>query len=246
MALKILRLVLAVQSLWIAPLAFSSPSQDDLNTRLARHVSNYNLGDLNFTEALVRVSTEFQIPMGVVWANTPATKARFTFSWKDATVREVIESIAKTQQGSSVEAGNGVVHVLGSVSVPEQENFLNLKLKSFEVHNQYCKMAELKLHDLITPPAYAGISIGTSEEPTITIGLTDTTVRGVLDALALASINKIWIVTFSDDTGLTPRGLRRTMSLWSGVTPPHKDQPVWDLLHWGDKLPPVLGAAKQE
>jgi hypothetical protein len=242
MTLKILRLVLAAQSLWMTPLALGSPSQEHLNVILERHVSNYNLGELNFAEALLRVSTEFQIPMGIVWANTPAARARFFFSWKNVTVREVIEAIAKTQQVSSVEVGNGVVHVLGSVSVPEQENFLNLKLKSFEVHNQYCKIAELKLHDLITPPAYSGISIGTSEEPTITIGLADTTVRGVLDALALASIHKIWIVTFSDDAGLTKSGLRRTVSLWSGVAPRDKDQPVWDFLHWGDKLPP--GAAR--
>jgi hypothetical protein len=98
MTLKILRLVLAAQSLWMTPLALSSPSQEHLNDTLERHVSNYNLGELNFAEALLRVSTEFQIPMGIVWANTPAARARFFFSWKNATVREVIEAIAKTQQ----------------------------------------------------------------------------------------------------------------------------------------------------
>ena len=57
----------------------------------------------SFVEVLVHVSNEFQIPMGIVWVNTPAARAEVAFAWRDATVREVIESIGKTQPGYQVQ-----------------------------------------------------------------------------------------------------------------------------------------------
>jgi len=62
-------------------------------------------------------------------------------------------------------------------------------------------------------------------------------VEDVLDALAVASARKIWIVTFSDDPTLTPTGFRRSLTLWNNFPIPDNEQPIWDMLHWRDVIP---------
>lgn len=100
---RIFLLLLAVQSSRIVPIANASTVQEDLNVKLSKHVSNYNLGTFTLVGALIRVSSDLQIPMGIAWVNTPAARAELPFAWKDATVRELIESIAMTQPGYRVE-----------------------------------------------------------------------------------------------------------------------------------------------
>ncbi len=215
------------------------PMPVDLNSRLSKHVENYDLGVLNFVEALVRVSSDFEIPMGIAWIDTPAASAQRNLAWKDTTVQEILRAIVNSQPGYQLELSNDVAHI-SLPSIPERQNFLAIRLKSFAVHNQYSELASLKLHNLITPPAYAGISVGGDIEPKITVELDNPTVRDALDAIIVNSTKKIWIVTFIDGRGLTTAGLRRSRSIWSESPGLDKHQPAWDFLHWGDKLPPRL------
>src|SRR6266849_6724312 len=211
MLAKIALLSVVFESFWMVPVASASPRLDDLTVKLSKRVTNYNLGVYSFVEALVHVSSEFEIPMGIAWVNTPAAKAEMAFTWKDATVQQVIEAISKTQPGYQVQLRNGVVHVFSPGSIPERENFLTWKIKAFEMHNENADWASRKLHDLITPRKYAGSSMGTTALE-ITVELKNSSVEDILDALALASDRKIWIVTFSTDPTLTPTGFRRTLA----------------------------------
>ncbi len=222
-----------------------SPMPDDLSSKLSKRVTNYNLGAFNLVGALIRVSTDFQIPMGIAWVNSPVERAELPFAWKEATVAQIIEDIAKTQPGYQVQIKNGVVHILPLQGVIlDHENFLKLKIRSFEVHDAYVEVASFKLHMLVTPRRYGQISIGATGDSKVHIELNDRPVEDVLDALVTASLRKIWIVTFANDSSLTPKGLRRAMSLWSGSVTPDEEQPSWDLLRWGDSLPPLVSAAK--
>src|SRR5712692_6379653 len=124
MLAKTALLLVAFQSSWMVPVGSGSPLPDDLTVKLSKHVTNYNLGVFNFLEALIRVSNDFQIPMGIVWVNSPAERAELPFAWKDATVREIIEGIAQTQPGYQVQIKNGVVHVSPRALIPDRENFL--------------------------------------------------------------------------------------------------------------------------
>jgi hypothetical protein len=234
---KIAFLLLAFQSSWMVPVAFGTPAPDDLTIKLSRHVTNYNLGVFNFLEALIRVSNDFQIPMGIVWVSTSAARAGLPFAWKEATVREIIEAIAKTQPGYQVEVTNGVVHISPPALIADRENFLTLKIPEFKISNQYTEVVISKLHDFIAPPRTSGFSIGAMIEPKITLELKNSTVEDILDALDVASTRKIWVVTFADDTGLTPSGFRRTRSLWTDAPIPDEEQPALALLHWGDPRP---------
>ena len=123
--------------------------------------------------------------------------------------------------------------------IPEPENSLRLHIESFRVHNDLTELASSKLHNLIAPYRYSGFSTAASMDRRIDLDLKDSTVEAILDALVLASKRKIWVVTLLDDSTITSKGLRRTMSLWSDKPAPDEDQPVWDLLHWGDPLPPL-------
>lgn len=112
MRYKVALIVFALQFLWPGSVAFSLPRTDDLSAKLSKRVSSYNLGTVNFIQALLKVSSDFQIPMGISWVNTSATRASSSLSWKDAPVREVVETIVKTQPGYRVQMRNGVVHTL--------------------------------------------------------------------------------------------------------------------------------------
>ena len=242
---KLVLLLLAIQLPWITTCALGSPALDDLSVRLAKHVTNYNLGVFNLVGALIHVSNDFQIPMGIVWVDAPGERAELPFAWKDATVQEIIETIAKTHPGYHVQAKSGVVHISPSPSlIPDPTNFLGLKIGAFEVHNAYVEVASFKLHMLVTPRRYGQISIGATGDSRVTLQLKNPTVEDALDSIATASNRKIWVVTFSDDPRLTARGLRRSMSLWSDKPQPDEEQPGWDLIRWGDPMPPAVVVPK--
>jgi hypothetical protein len=217
-------------------------ASNDITVKLSEHVHNYNLGTFTFVGALIQVSNDFEIPMGIVWINTAAARAQLAFAWKEATVLQVIEAIAKTQPAYQVEVAEGIVHVVGGIPAPE--NFLTLHIEGFRVDNDLTELASWKLHNLISPRHYAGFSTAASTDPKINLDLRDCTVEAALDALISASKRKIWVVTFLDDGSVTPKGLRRTLSLWSDKPAPDEDQPVWDLLHWGDPLPPLVAGTQ--
>jgi hypothetical protein len=217
------------------------PKPDDLSTRLNRKVSNYSLAKNNLIGALIRVSNDFQIPMGIAWIDTPATIAQRPFAWKSATVWQIIESIAEAEPGYRIETTNGVMHIFPAALIPDRQNFLKIKITTFETHNAIVELASFKLHSLVTPTkGNHQFSIAGTGDSQISVKLKNCTVEDALDALAVASNRKIWVVTFSDDPGLTNRGLRRAVSLWSGKPGPDDGQPAWDLLRWGDPEPPVV------
>ena len=230
----------------IAPTAWGSPLPDDLGAKLNKPVTSYNLGVSSFAAALLRVSRDFQIPMGIVWVNTPQARAELPFAWKDTTVQEIIEALAKSQAGYQVETRNGVVHVFPSGIIPVPQDFLKLNIEDFQVRNDFIEMASYKLHELVTPITGSRvISIGAAGDSKVDLKLKNSSVEDVLDALAVSSNRKIWIVTFSEDVGLTPKGLRRTTSLWTDKAIPDAQQPLWELMRWSDPMPPALAAKKE-
>jgi hypothetical protein len=233
-------LLLALLPSCAGPLISTPSPTDDLTAKLSKSVSNYNLGVFNFVGALIRVSNDFEIPLGMAWVNSPAAHTEMPFSWKKTTVLEIIQDIANTQPGYQVYVRNGVVHIWPSGLIPDRENFLKLKISAFDVRDEYVELASFKLHTLVTPRNYGGISIGATGDSKVTLELKNTSVETALDALVVTSNRKIWVVTFSDNAKQTARGFRRAESLWSGKATPDEEQPSWDLIRWGDPLPPLV------
>jgi len=223
----------------------------ELNTNLRTAVHDYHLSARNFIEALTHVGSEFQIPMGIEWVSIPNAGARIDLSFKDATVEQVLRAIVNGQPGNKIIIDKDIVHVFASELIPDRENPLKLNINGFEVHNVPAELASRQLHESVKrtllppkPPqgfgrrgGVGGSGFSNGDDPKISVTLKNATVEDVLDALALASARKIWIVTFSDAHTLTAAGYRRTLGLWSTSTVPDDEQPVWDILHWGDTIP---------
>ena len=221
------------------------PPDEELDAKLRKGVASYDLGQCTFPQTLVRISSDFQVPMGIVWIDTAPTQPGPPCKWQKSTVRDLIESTIRVQPGYKMQVTNGVVHVFPVGLSGNKENFLTVNLRAFSVHDKYLEIASLKLHDMITPPAFAGGSVGANIEQKVTVELKDCTVQDVLDALVSVSTRRIWIVTFSKNPGLTPAGFRRSRSLWSIAPAPDKEQPVWDFLHWGDEIPQETSSTRE-
>jgi hypothetical protein len=216
-----------------------SPSED-LKSKLNEEISSYHIPAGTFVGALIKVSGDFHIPMGIVWVDSPASLAQSPFDRTHATPDEIIRDIVRTQPGYEVHVGDGIVHIFRPIQ--DNENFLKIRVGRFSANDQPVELAEYRLHSAVAPiKGNHQISIAGPGDSRVTLQLSDPTVEDVLDAISVASNRKIWIATFSDDAGLTPRGLRRTLSLWNDK-PSEPDQPGWDVIRWGDPLPPMLVA----
>lgn len=243
----IARIVFVFLTFQYAALALPPPRQVSagLTSSLNKLVSNYAPGDLTMIEALIHVSNDFQIPMGIAWVDSKSACAKTRFAWKNLRVQKIIESILSTQPGYKILIKNGVVQISPPKDlIPDDENFLRLTLDSFRAQGDFIEIASFKLHMLVTPRKYGQLSIGATGDSKVDVELKNCMVEDVLDALAMASNRKIWIVTFSEGDGVTPRGMFRTTSLWSPKPPPDPEQPGWDLLRWGDKMPPLMVCAR--
>jgi hypothetical protein len=218
---------------------------DSLETKLAESVPSYHLEADNFAEGLIQVSRAFQVPMGIQWINTPKSTSRISLSWNQVTVRGIIEGIATTQNGYTVTAVNGIVHVF-SADVPDNQNFLILRIPSFRVHQDVVQEAERQLRSLVmsrTVPlkegrgGVAGSLLTNIGEPRLDVELRDAAVEDILDSLAAASRKKIWVVTFQDSSSVTQTGFRRTSILRSEQVIPDDQQPVWKMFSWDELAP---------
>ncbi len=242
-------LLLLLQFLLPTPRLAAAQSPLDLQAKLHMRVKNYTLDADNFLDALAKVATQFQLPLGVEWSENSETRQRVSRSWSDTDVQQMIQELVKAHQGYELEVRDGVVHVFPAWTKSNRKDFVNLRLGNFAVRNQVPETATHELRDLvklnISPPSppKPGAAGGSGSSQAVDVGeqeislrLQNVTVRDALDKIALASDLKIWVVTFTDEP-LTPTGFRRTRTLRI-KTIAHNEQPVWDSLRWGDAVPP--------
>ena len=235
--------LLLVHGSWMSFPGPHSKQSAGLSARLSAHVQNYTLSADSFVQALLKLASDFEIPMGIEWVRTPTAIRPVHLTWKDTDVRAIIHGIAQTQSGYEVDVEEAVVHIRQRELVPARQNFLSIRLARFEVHDDVAEIASKRLASLVrlrlAPPkpivaGGVGFSQGTEiGDPNISLNLQNPTVEDVLDVLTLASPFKIWLVTFGPDRSLTPTGFRRTVSPVTGKAVPGAEQPVWELLKWG-------------
>jgi hypothetical protein len=214
---------------------------------LRRKLPNYSLEGVTFLEALICVTSEFQIPTGIEWVYTPDAKTRFSQSWQDASVQEILDAIVSRQQGYEMQVKDGIVRIRPPNLIPDRENFLKMRVDRFEVDHEKLGLARRKfenyIHSIVIPPeppkaGNAGgvgtsIGLGLGDEDPISLKVNNATVEHVLDELVRQTTTKrIWVVTFSSEPTTTATGFRRTISLWNKLLP-NIAQPCFDLLFSG-------------
>lgn len=244
------RACLALLALQFFPLwaRGSAPKQPSaFQRKLHARVKTYSVRAQNFVQALAAIATKFQIPMGIQWTEDAGTNREVSRSWSNASAQQIIESIVNSHPGYEFDVRDGVVHIFPEWAKSSRQDFANLMIQNFVVRDQAPEAASKRLRELVrltvSPPvARTKGPVGSAHsqaadvgERGISLALEHATVRDVLDKIALRSDRKIWIITFTKGP-LTTTGFRRTRTLWVS-TVPADEQPVWDMLRWGDPTP---------
>lgn len=246
-------LSLLVPLVCVLALRCGATGRDSLQSRLDAPVKDRHVAARDLPSALAQVASEFKIPMVVEWIDQPGKNA-VQASLKNGTVDALIESVVASQPGYAVEITPGVVHVYNRKFLKNPQNFLSLRIKSFDDEQKPTFLVGGDLRSLVAqtvspppPPApghQSGGIIGSQgislNEPKVTLKLENVTARQALEALARESDNDIWVVTFLGPSQVTPTGFRRTITLWNDS--PATNEPRLDFFRWGQEPRRVLDA----
>ena len=220
-------------AVWCVP---QSAKPDDLNQKLSFRVPVGRV-EGSFVEALGETARAFNIPMGISWMNTASSQRKRAVEYRDATVLEIIQDIAKTEPGYEVRIANNVVHVSAN-DIPRDQNFLYLKIPQFS-GNGVAAVVKTAVWMLLNqqiapnpPKGYGGSIFLSPSAPKLDLQFTNAAVEEILDRIALGSDQKVWVVTFSEDPNPMSTGFRRTESLTSKAIPADGAQPAWDIFRW--------------
>jgi hypothetical protein len=244
--------VLFLSSIFVSGISCLAQSDkpDDLDQKLNFRVPVGRV-EGSFVDALGETARAFNIPMGISWVNTASSQRKRAVEYKDATVLEIIQDIARTEPGYEVRIANNVVHV-ATTDVPFSHNFLYLKISQFS-GTGVAAVVKAGLWELLNqqiapnpPKGYAASIFHSPSDPKLDMQFTNATVEEILDAIGVASEEKVWVVTFAEDPNPTPTGFRRTDSFTSKAIPADSDQPVWDIFRWDYWPVELLAPANSE
>jgi hypothetical protein len=159
-------------------------------------------------DQLVEVAQRFKIPMAIEWVERPGTTTPDKASpARKRSVRELIEEIARVSPEQRVEVEGGLVRVYSPVAAVHPFNFLNIRLKSYDLKDGDLFAADDQLRWAIRftlePEKYrngygGGYGHGANavfEIPKFTLSGSDLTIREVLNQIALTQGNALWVVT---------------------------------------------------
>ena len=180
----------------------------DLPARLSQQTV-YSPKAATTLHQLIEVAQHYRIPMGIEWVHS-SEKEELPLSRPigPTTVQNLIFSILQRSPGYVAEQREGVLHIAKAELFAAPKNFLNLRILKFEVRNENIFGAEALLRQSIRmtrhPERYAqghvsGFGYGVPrddelDKPTITFSGRDLTVREILNRIAAASGNVVWVV----------------------------------------------------
>ncbi len=159
-------------------------------------------------DQLVEVARRFKIPMGIEWVESAGavTRERTAPSGKRS-VRELIEEIVSVSPEHRVEVNDGLLRIYSPTEAGHPFNFLNIRLKSYKVKEADLFAAEDQLRWAIRftlePEKYqngygGGYGHGANhifQIPKFMLSGSDVTIREVLNRIALAQGNALWVTT---------------------------------------------------
>jgi hypothetical protein len=171
-------------------------------------VTDYVPKAITPVDQLVEVSRRFKIPMGIEWVERAdtATPDKTPPSGKRS-VRELIKEIMSVSPEHFLEVDDGLVRIYSPAEAVHPFNFLNIRLKSYSVKDGDLFAAEDQLRWAIRftlePEKYlngygGGYGHGANhvfENPKFTLSASDITIREVLNRIALAQGNALWVTT---------------------------------------------------
>ena len=203
-------------------------------------VQNYSLEANNFIDALLKISAQFQFPLGVEWVKTADTLKPVRFSRNRTTVKDIIQAVVSMYAGYDWRTEDGVVHVFQRDLVKDSRNPLNITAKEFGWnHKMIFSEANSLLAQLVgqvVNPLPIGRGVGGSfpsgvGEPTFDLNIRDGPARSILNRIVTVSKVNIWVATFPSVADPNPSGFLQPTGAQNNTGP------FWTMLRWGD--PPL-------
>lgn len=234
-----MRIICFVLTLFASMAAAQQPAaRRDVQQILSTRVSRYSLKAANLLQAVGEIASDFDLPMGIEWQGDPSSGQEINRVWTDATVERILSDVAASDVEYRLQVSNNVVHLRNGVLTEASANPLNIRVPSFSAANEYSRMAALKLKEQVNlmlsqrpqqgAAAYAGSYGAGADETLVTISMTDTSVRDILDAILVRSHSAMWLVTFPTGTPASASGLLRTKSILRNQSP--SAELDWDFL----------------
>jgi hypothetical protein len=155
---------------------------------------------------LIEVAQRFKIPMAVEWVDGEATPDEKLRSRKRS-VKELLEEIIRASRDHRVEIDGALVRIYSPAVAAHPFNFLNLRIDDYFVKEGDLFAADDQLRWAIRftlePEKYkngygGGYGHGANdvfEFPKITLKGSDLTIREVLNRIAVAQGNALWVAT---------------------------------------------------
>jgi hypothetical protein len=209
----------------------------------ADEVQGYSLEANSFIDALLKLSAQFQFPLGVEWVKSADMLKPVRFSQTHTTVKDIIQSVVSMHAGYDWRTEDGVIHVFQRDLVKDSRNPLNITLDSWPCRREMIAREvefylDMGVRAVVAPKIESGgwgASFGSNPaEPKFQFNCTDVSVRYVLNRIIKVSTQNIWIATFPKIMGLTRAGFFDEVPMFNLPYVPGQDQPFWIMLRWGD------------
>lgn len=200
--------------------------QRDAQRVLPVTVPRYSVKATNVLEAAAQVASDFNLPIGIEWGGDIRAKKEVSHEWQNTTVEQILRDIASFDVEYQLEFSNGVAHLTKIGLTDSPRNPLNIRMPSFTTEDTYPREAAFKLSDQVgfvmfprqkeNRSACGGSYAAGAGERRLSISMTDSSARGILDALLTRSELAMWVVVFPDQQPET--GYLKTESLWGNKT----------------------------
>jgi hypothetical protein len=174
-----------------------------LEAKLIQDLATYDSVRTTTLEQLVEVAQRFQIPMGLEWVDTPNEKAAKPIHVRNIRLRELISKILDQQDGYKFVVADGLVQVTAIGLAEDPLNFLNIRLPIYGAKrkslSEVSYWLQVRIKASLHPERnFGGGFGGTSAQgdfnnPTITFSVTNATVRQILNKIAVAQGNCLWV-----------------------------------------------------
>jgi hypothetical protein len=222
-----------------------SPESLALQSKLDVAIEQYTVTADSFVQALTKVATDFQIPMGIEWVRNIHNSHPINRSWNHAKASEIIQSLIEAYPRYEVRLGDGVMQILPVGAFNDEHDFLNIRVARFQAKKEWLAVASRRLQfmvqALIRPnvplPAGAGeassLGVGVGGDRPVSVDFQGATVREILNGLALSATQTTWVVTYPEDVSMTAMGFRRAADPLSKAVVEDQAQPVWVFVPWG-------------
>jgi len=176
----------------------------DLEAKLGCH-ADFVPSDKSALDRLIAIAQHYQIPMGIESIEGIKELKAFPLQAAPATVRDLLTQTVWRLPDYQMTVQNGVVNIARPLIAARTDNVLNLVIEEFIVDNDDLFAANYRLGiaiEMTLHPEIEGYAGGYGHAPDhvftkrpFTFNSNDLTVRQILDELAKANGNALWIAT---------------------------------------------------